>query len=132
MSRPLGERLPLDGLDPDAARALIDRCLDDGKQWLTLADGEELLATHGIELEPAAWCNEIDQAFEAAAAVGGPVAMKAGRRAPETPADFDAVPLGVEGEDAVRAGWLELLRRTRARRARLDRRDRAAAGRAWR
>jgi acyl-CoA synthetase (NDP forming)/RimJ/RimL family protein N-acetyltransferase len=111
LSRPLGERPRLDGLDPEAARSALDRCLDTGHAWLELPQGEELLATHEIPFESAVWCTTIERAVSEAAAVGAPVALKAACRPPETPADFDAVLLGLEGEDAIRAGWHELERR---------------------
>jgi acyl-CoA synthetase (NDP forming) len=112
LSRPLGERPRLDGLDPDAARTQLDRCLDHGRDWLGLAQGEELLATHNIPFEPAVWCRSVEQAVREAAALGAPVALKAACRPPESPADYDAVLLGLEGEEAIRAGWLELERRS--------------------
>ncbi len=112
LSRPLGERPRLDGLDPEAARTHLDRCLERGSEWLELAQGEELLATHGIPCEPAVWCRSLEQAVSEAAAVGAPVALKAACRPPESPADYDAVLLGLEGEEAIRAGWHELERRS--------------------
>jgi hypothetical protein len=108
----MGERPQFEGLDPDAARAQVERCLERGRDWLTLAEAAEMLATHGVALEPAERCESIEEAVSAAAAVGAPVAMKAARPAPETPADIDGVLLGLEGEAAIRAGWLELRRRT--------------------
>ena len=51
---------------------------------------------------------------------GGPVVLKADFPPPAHAADVDAVLLGLEGEAAVRAGWQELVRRSRT------------AGREWR
>jgi hypothetical protein len=111
LSRPLGEQPELAGVDPETARAQLDQCLDRGRGWLTLSEAEGLLATHGIALEPAGWSTTVEQAVSDAASAGGPVALKAALPAPENPADLDAVLLGLEGEDAIRAGWLELQRR---------------------
>lgn len=114
LSRPLGERPRLSDLDPVQARRHLDRCLDRDRQWLTLAEGEALLATHNIELESAEWYTAVDQAVQAEARIDGPIAMKAACQAPQTSADLDAVLLGLEGEEAVRAGWRELQRRIEA------------------
>ncbi len=111
LSRPLGVRPQFGDLDPGAARAEVERVLEDGHEWLTLAEGEELLGTHGIAYEPTRWCRNVEDAVQAAVE-GGPVAMKAACQAPETPADFDAVLLGLEGEEGIRSGWQELQQRT--------------------
>ena len=55
----------------------------------------------------------------AAARVGGPIALKADFAPPADAGDIDAVLLGLDGEAAVRAGWLELERRV------------GLSGRAW-
>ncbi len=85
LSRPLGEPLRLDHIDPDAAGRELAECLERGREWLTLSEGEQLLETHGIELEPARRCATLEEAVQAAAEIGGPVALKAARPAPETP-----------------------------------------------
>ena len=99
-------------LDGDAARARLERCLDAGRDWLHLSEGQDLLSTHGIALERAHWCTSVEEAVQAASEAGGPVALKSAVLAPETPSDLDAVLLGLDGEEAIRAGWLELQRRT--------------------
>jgi acetate---CoA ligase (ADP-forming) len=104
LSRPLGQAPPVDDLDIAAARALVAR-LGDG--WLEVADAEALMATAALEVLHAESCDDPDAAVLAAAAVAGPVALKAGR---------DHVLLGIEGEGAVRGAWQELVRRTGASR----------------
>jgi hypothetical protein len=74
-------------------------------------EAEGLLGTHGIEFEPAGWSTTVEQAVSDAASARGPVALKAALPAPENPADLDAVLLGLEGDQAIRAGWQELQRR---------------------
>jgi acyl-CoA synthetase (NDP forming) len=62
----------------------------------------------------------VERAVSSASEFGGSVVLKADFPPPAHAADVDAVLLGLEGENAVRAGWQELERRTRL------------AGRDWR
>jgi acyl-CoA synthetase (NDP forming) len=115
LSRPLGQRPAYADVDEAAARALIDRGLQrdggvDGA-WLSVADAEALLASHGIGYVASARAGTAEEAVAAAGAIGGPIAMKADFRPPEHATDIDAVLLGLEGESGVRAGWRELQRR---------------------
>ena len=114
LSRPLGEPPRYPDLDPAAARELIDSHLDreqsDGP-WLASHEAEALLATYGVAYVPSHRCEDADHAVTIAEQIGGPIALKAGRRAPAYAGDIDAVLLGLEGEAAVRAGWRELERR---------------------
>jgi len=127
LSRALGQRPKFDDINADAARARVAAWLDgppaDGTQgdsgWLPTAESEALLATHGIPFVASTSCPDVDAAVSAAA-LGGPVVLKADFPPPAHAADVDAVLLGLEGEVAVRAGWQELERRCRA------------AGRQWR
>ena len=128
LSRALGQRPEFDGIDAEAARARVAAWLDDhpavGTQedggWLPTAESEALLATHQIPFVTSESCPDVEQAVSSAAALGGPVVLKADFPPPAHAADVDAVLLGLEGEAAVRAGWQELERRCRA------------AGREWR
>ncbi len=128
LSRALGQRPEFDGIDAESARARVAAWLDGhpaaGTQgdsgWLPTAESEALLATHGIPFVASESCPDVEQAVSSAAALGGPVVLKADFPPPAHAADVDAVLLGLEGEAAVRAGWQELERRCRA------------AGREWR
>jgi acyl-CoA synthetase (NDP forming) len=112
LSRPVGEHPHFEGVEPEAARAHVDRWLERGRDWLRLREAEELLSAYGIALEPSSWCTSVEQAVACASTLGAPVALKAACPPPENPSDFDAVLLGLEGEAAIRAGWLELQRRS--------------------
>ena len=79
--------------------------------WLSLADAEALLATHGIPVAASHRCRELERALAVALEIGGPVALKADFAAPARASEIDAVLLGLEGESAVRSGWRELERR---------------------
>ena len=71
----------------------------------TPSEAEALLAAAGIDVLHAELCADPDAAVRAAAAAGGPVALKAGR---------DEVVGGLEGDGRSRAGWHELVRRAGA------------------
>ena len=82
--------------------------------WLSLAEAEALLATHGIPVAASHRCRDVESAVAVAAEIGAPVALKADFAAPAHASDIDAVMLGLEDESAVRSGWRELERRVRA------------------
>ena len=121
LSRPLGEPPHYRDLDGPAARAVISSFLDrePAGGWLSLAQAEALLATHGIPVAASHHCRDVERAVAVAAEIGAPVALKADSPAPAHASDVDAVMLGLEDESAVRSGWGELERRVHA------------AGRAW-
>ena len=116
LSRPLGEPPHYPDLDAPAARAVIASFLDrePAGGWLSLAEAETLLATHGIPVAASHHCRDLERAVAVAAEIGAPVALKADFAAPAHASDIDAVMLGVEGESALRAGWRELERRVHA------------------
>jgi acyl-CoA synthetase (NDP forming)/RimJ/RimL family protein N-acetyltransferase len=116
LSRPLGELPHYPDLDGPAARAVIASFLDrqPAGGWLSLAEGEALLATHGIPVAAAHRCRDVERAVAVAAEIGAPVALKADFVAPAHASDIDAVLLGLEDESTVRSGWRELERRVHA------------------
>ncbi len=61
LSRPVGEHPQYQDLDPAAARELIDSYLDreqSEETWLTSAEADALLATHGVTVVPAHRCED--------------------------------------------------------------------------
>jgi len=116
LSRPLGEPPRYRDLDGAAARAVIASFLDrePAGGWLSLAESQALLATHGIPVVVSHRCRDLKRAVAVAAEIDGPVALKADFAAPAHSSDIDAVLLGLDGEVAVRSGWRELERRVRA------------------
>jgi acetate---CoA ligase (ADP-forming) len=116
LSRPLGEPPHYPDLDPAAARAVVASFLDREPTggWLSLAEAEALLATHGIPLAASHRCQDVERAVAVAAETDAPVALKADFAAPAHASDIDAVMLDLEDEQAVRSGWRELDRRVRA------------------
>ena len=116
LSRPLGEPPHYRDLDGPAARAVIASFLDrePAGGWLSLAEAEALLATHGIPVVASHHCRDLERAVAVAAQIGAPVALKADFVAPAHASDIDAVMLALENESAVRSGWQELERRVQA------------------
>jgi acyl-CoA synthetase (NDP forming)/RimJ/RimL family protein N-acetyltransferase len=116
LSRPLGEPPHYRDLDGPAARALIASFLDrePAGGWLSLAEAEALLATHGIPVAASHHCRDLERAVAVAAGIGAAVALKADFVAPAHASDIDAVMLALEDESAVRSGWRELERRVHA------------------
>jgi acyl-CoA synthetase (NDP forming)/GNAT superfamily N-acetyltransferase len=116
LSQPLGEPPDYPNLDGPTARLLIASFLArvPAGGWLSLAEAEALLATHGIPVAAARCCLDLDSAVAAAAQLAAPVVLKADSVAPMTPGDIDAVLLGLDGEAALRSGWHELQRRVHA------------------
>jgi acetate---CoA ligase (ADP-forming) len=82
--------------------------------WLSLAQAEALIATHGIPVAASHRCRDVEHAVAVAAEIGAPVALKAAFAAPAHASDIDAVLLGLEDEWTVRSGWDELERRVHA------------------
>ncbi len=116
LARPLGEPPHYRDLDGPAAHAVIASFLErePAGGWLSLANAEALLATHGIPVAASHHCREVERAVAVAAEIGAPVALKADFAAPAHASDIDAVLLGLEGESAVRSCWRELERRVHA------------------
>ena len=116
LARPLGEPPHYRDLDGPAAHAVIASFLErePAGGWLSLAEAEALLATHGIPVASSHYCREVERAVAVAAEIGAPVALKADFAAPAHASDIDAVLLGLKGESAVRSCWRELQRRVHA------------------
>jgi acyl-CoA synthetase (NDP forming)/RimJ/RimL family protein N-acetyltransferase len=115
LRRPLGQPPTLTGLELEAARRLVTVALKrHGPGWLSPHAAEELLRTHGIPVEHSERCAEPDEAVCAATALEGPVVLKAQLEPPAQASDLDAVLIGLEGDEAIRGGWEELVRRLEA------------------
>jgi acetate---CoA ligase (ADP-forming) len=113
LSRPLGQAPHYADVNGTSARALVASLLDrePAGGWLSLADAEALLATHGIPVVTSDRCRDLEGAIAVAQGIDAQVALKADFAAPAHASEIDAVLLGLEGESAVRSGWRELERR---------------------
>ncbi|MEX2613237.1 MAG: GNAT family N-acetyltransferase [Gaiellaceae bacterium] len=102
LRRPLGSVPELDGIDKDAALAVVERALrETDDQWLEPADARELLLAYGIPLVPELVASSSDEALEAAESLGYPVVVKtaeAGAHKTET----GGIALDLTSEEGVR------------------------------
>ena len=101
---PQGRLVRPDGLDPDAARAVVagrSGELDDPTV-------ERVLACYGIEIVPYARVSDVDDAVKAATRLGFPVALKAAGEQFWRRTDLSGVRLDLTTEDAVRGAYAGL------------------------
>jgi acetyl coenzyme A synthetase (ADP forming)-like protein len=102
MRRPQGAVPELDGIDREAARAVVERALaaaDDA--WLPAADVRELLEAYGVPLVPERLAAEDDAAASAAAELGFPAVVKTALPGAHK-TELGGIALDLENEDAVR------------------------------
>ena len=128
LSRPLGQPPSYDDLDADAARALVAARLERGRSAAGWRRGRprRCWPPTASRRSRRVRCADADAAVAAAAALGGPIALKADFPPPAHAGDIDAVLLGLAGEAAVRGGLARARAPRAGRRARVDRRDRAS------
>ncbi len=112
-------------VDAEAARAIVDAALAEGRTWLDPPAIADLFAAYGIPLAPLVLCVDAEAAVRAATpllAAGGTVAVKLWSVDIPHTSDVDGVRLGVSSADAVRAVADDLLARARRLRpeARID------------
>jgi succinyl-CoA synthetase beta subunit len=93
----------LDGIDKDAALAVVERALrETDDQWLEPADARQLLLAYGIPLVPELVASSFDEAVAAAETLGYPVVVKtAAPGAHKTEAG--GVALDLASDEAIRA-----------------------------
>jgi acetyl-CoA synthetase len=77
--------------------------------WLAEHEGKQLLARHGVSVPEGQVVTSVAAAVEAAAALGGPVAMKISHPEVQHKSDLDGVLLGIDGEAKVEAAARQLL-----------------------
>jgi acyl-CoA synthetase (NDP forming) len=103
-SRPAGTMPELADIRADQARALVTGFLQrlPGGGWLSPAEADELLRCYGIPVVDSRYTTGTEQAIEAAAALGGHVALKADVPGVVHKSDAGAVELDVRGPADVR------------------------------
>ncbi|GLL04620.1 bifunctional acetate--CoA ligase family protein/GNAT family N-acetyltransferase [Dactylosporangium matsuzakiense] len=103
---PLGDRPRLAGIDRAAARGVVEEAFaaaGGGGGWQPAAASRALLASYGIPVIDTRTAADADEAARHAAAIGYPVAVKAGAPGLVHKSDVGAVHLGLADEAAVRA-----------------------------
>jgi acyl-CoA synthetase (NDP forming)/RimJ/RimL family protein N-acetyltransferase len=107
-SAPQGSLDRPDGLDADAARAIVADAVGDGLVELSDADAVRLLSCYGIEIVPHRTVTSAADAVAAAEELGYPVAVKAtGERWWRRP-DLEGVRLDLATSESVRAAYDDL------------------------
>jgi len=118
LSRPLGQRprqpAPDSGSARELVRSALSRAPGEPSRWLTTAEAEPLLGTYGVRVSPTRACADPEEAVAAARALEGAAVLKAAFPPPAHASDIDAVLIGLEGDEAISAGWRELQRRVQA------------------
>jgi len=110
LRRPEGRVPSLAGIDADTARAGVERFLADHPDggWLDPDAAVAVCEAFGVAVLPLLRANSADEAAEAAAALGLPVALKAGGGDIVHKTDVGAVRLGLTSADEVRAAFGEM------------------------
>jgi acyl-CoA synthetase (NDP forming)/RimJ/RimL family protein N-acetyltransferase len=106
-ARPEGVVPPLDGVDPEAAKAVVEHALAvrTAGTLLPIKASEELLAAYGIPVAPARGVTSLEAALEAAEAVGYPVALKAAGLVRLARSESGGVALDVQHADQLRGAY---------------------------
>jgi acetyl coenzyme A synthetase (ADP forming)-like protein len=110
LRRPEGHVPAFDGVDVGAGRAAVDRFLESHPEggWLAPDTAVALCEAFGVRVLPLRRAGTTDEAAEAAAALGLPVALKAGSGDIVHKTDVGAVHLGLGSADDVRAAFREM------------------------
>jgi acetyltransferase len=97
--------------DVERARAVIERVLADGREWLSEPESKALLAAYGVVVVETRTARDPSEAADAAAALGGPVALKLISHDVVHKSDVGGVVLDLSEPERVRAKAEEMRRR---------------------
>lgn len=107
--RPAPQIVRPTGISPDRAKALVDSWLEASPgRWLSDVEAAELLGCYGIGVASFRMVASADEATEAAAAIGYPIAVKAARTEWRHRPDLGGVRLEIMDEVTVRQAYREL------------------------
>ncbi|MEA2485088.1 MAG: hypothetical protein QOD46_199 [Actinomycetota bacterium] len=98
-SRPFGHIPQLEGVDRVAALQLAASLLASGERWLEQSSVQDLLHLYGIKTARTTVVRTPQEVGEAAAHIGGPVAIKVESRTLLHKTDVGGVRLGIDGAD---------------------------------
>ena len=99
---------------PDAAKAVIQKALAEGRQWLTEPEAKAVLTHYNIPAVPTRIAETPDQAAALAAELGGSVALKILSADITHKTDVGGVALNLEGPAAAREAAARMLERVAA------------------
>lgn len=102
---------PPSPLDREAARAIIDRVIAEGREMLTDPEAKSVLAAYGVPVLETRQATDPNQAGAIAMEVSGPVALKILSQDISHKSDVGGVVLGLEGAAAVEAAATAMLQR---------------------
>jgi acyl-CoA synthetase (NDP forming) len=110
LTRPVGVVPDPDDIDVVRARAAVEDFLRENPDggWAPYATVEAIMDAYGVPTTPSRTVVSADQAAEAAAALGCPVALKAGSPSLVHKTDVGGVTLGLPTPDAAREAFLEM------------------------
>jgi acetyltransferase len=97
--------------DREGARALIHRALDEGRRTLSQLESIELLRAFNIPTTRAMVAHDADEAAQAAASIGYPVALKIDSPNIGYKSEVDGVRLHIRDEAALRREYADMLAR---------------------
>lgn len=98
------------------AKTIIQRALEESREWLTEPEAKDVLAAYGIPVVQTRIANDADEAARIAAEMGGPVAIKILSPEITHKTDVGGVALDLETPEAVRAASVAMLERIRRER----------------
>ncbi|HVX40096.1 MAG TPA: acetate--CoA ligase family protein [Gemmatimonadaceae bacterium] len=101
-------------IDRDAARAILDGAVREGREQLTQIEALDLLAAYGVPVARARLARDADDVVRLARDVGYPVALKLVSPDVIHKSDVGAVHVGLASDDAAHAAYDEMLARVRA------------------
>jgi acetate---CoA ligase (ADP-forming) len=114
LRRPEGRLPEPPGIRQEEAAAVLAEALASGPRWLTVEEAAKLLDCYGLPFAPWRLANTPRQAGEAAAQLGGPVALKAVAPGLLHKTEAGAVRLGLRGRSAVTRAAADLTRQLEA------------------
>lgn len=95
-------------VERDAARALLQEALRDGREWLDEADAKQVLEAYGISVVPTVRVRDAEEAAAAAGNLGYPVALKILSPQILHKTDVGGVALDLHSADAVRSAAVRM------------------------
>ncbi|MEN8233365.1 MAG: bifunctional GNAT family N-acetyltransferase/acetate--CoA ligase family protein [Actinomycetota bacterium] len=112
LERPEGEVPEFDDVDPARGRGALEAALvnmDDEGGWLDPDTVDALLESYGLSVPASGVVEDEEAAVSLATEIGGPVVLKVVSPSALHKSDVGGVVLDVEGEDAVRAAYRQVM-----------------------